>query len=98
MILHDNEPDINFLRPLPAHITGPTWTRELNGYWHLPEKTLGWDLLDWFSEYVKSPSGEDDEPFIPTDEQARFLLWWYAVDENGRYVYRNGVLRRMKGW
>jgi len=98
MILHDNEPDINLLRPLPAHITGPTWTRELNGYWHLPEKTLGWDLLDWFSKYVKSPSGEDDEPFIPTDEQARFLLWWYAVDENGRYVYRNGVLRRMKGW
>jgi hypothetical protein len=44
------------------------------------------------------PGGEDDETFIPTDEQARFLLWWYAVDDNGRFSYRNGVLRRMKGW
>jgi hypothetical protein len=28
----------------------------------------------------------------------RFILWWYAVDEFGRFVYRKGVLQRMKGW
>lgn len=38
------------------------------------------------------------KPFMPTLEQARFLVWWYAVDENGRFVYREGILRRMKGW
>jgi hypothetical protein len=97
----DSEGSFNLtdmLKPSPAYVTGPSWQRRLDGRWHLPDKTLGWDLLDWFSEYVKSPSGEEDEPFIPTDEQARFLLWWYAVDQNGRYAYRNGVLRRMKGW
>lgn len=31
-------------------------------------------------------------------EQLRFLLWWYAVDEQGRFVYRKGVLQRLKGW
>lgn len=35
---------------------------------------------------------------MPTDEQMRFTLWWYAVDENGNYVYREGLLRRLKGW
>jgi hypothetical protein len=34
---------------------------------------------------------------MPTLEQARFILWWYSVDENGRYSHRNGVFRRMKG-
>jgi hypothetical protein len=85
------------LKPAPAHIIGPTWRRRSDGYWHLPEKSLGWALLNWFAENLRSPNGED-EPFIPTDEQARFILWWYAVDELGRFVYRNGVLRRMKGW
>lgn len=98
------EPDLG-LKPAESHVTGPTWRRKLNGEWHLPSRaeSLGWDLLDWFEKYVASPDGELDEegnafPFIPTDEQARFLLWWYAVDENGVYNYRNGVLRRMKGW
>lgn len=98
-----NEPDLQFLKPAPSHITGPTWRRRLDGRWHLPEKSLGWELLDWLAEYLSSPDGETDQngnpfPFIPTDEQARFLLWWYAVDERGTYAYRNGVLRRMKGW
>jgi hypothetical protein len=86
------------LKPAPAHIIGPTWRRRVDGRWHLPDRSLGWELLNWFATYLGSPGGEEDEPFIPTDEQARFLLWWYAVDERGRFVYRNGVLRRMKGW
>lgn len=88
------------VRETPAHIVGPTWERKWDGSWNLPEKTLGWGILDWMAQYLKSPSpaGEGEEPFLPTPEQARFLLWWYAVDENGRYAYRAGVLRRMKGW
>jgi phage terminase large subunit-like protein len=36
--------------------------------------------------------------FIPTDEQVRLVLWWYAVDDAGQYIYREGVIRRLKGW
>ncbi|MGZ0151884.1 hypothetical protein ACXJJ3_32830 [Kribbella sp. WER1] len=28
----------------------------------------------------------------------RFILWWYAVDEQGRFLFPSGVLRRPKGW
>ncbi|AZV00807.1 terminase large subunit [Mycobacterium phage Malec] len=41
---------------------------------------------------------ENENMFIPTDEQVRLVLWWYAVDEKGHYVYREGVIRRLKGW
>jgi hypothetical protein len=26
------------------------------------------------------------------------VLWWYAVDATGRFVYRKGVIQRLKGW
>lgn len=87
------------LVPAPSHLIGPTWRRTVDGGWWLPEKSLGWDILNWLFEYVQQPSGPNaGDPFLPTMEQARFLLWWYAVDENGRFVYRNGTLRRLKGW
>lgn len=86
------------LRALPSHYIGPTWQVRRNGEWHLPKKTIGWQVIDWMTEYLKAPEGEDDDPFMPTFEQVRFLLWWYAVDSRGRYAYRSGVLRRMKGW
>lgn len=87
------------LLPAPPNVTGPTWRKTVEGQWWLPEQTLGWGVLNWWANYVKTPGGDDaGSPFLPTLEQARFVLWWYAVDENGRYSYRNGVLRRMKGW
>jgi phage terminase large subunit-like protein len=87
------------LAPNPPHIIGPTWQKTVDGGWHLPERTLGWEILNWWSEYVKSPGGESaGEMFLPTLEQARFTLWWYAVDRHGFYAYREGVLRRLKGW
>ena len=87
------------LMPAPPHYVGPTWAKTVDGVWHLPERSLGWGILNWWAEYVKTPSGEHGgTAFLPTLEQARFILWWYAVDENGKYCHRNGVLRRMKGW
>ena len=78
---------------------GPTWRRDDDGKFVLPPKTLGWQIINWFYEYVLTPGGPHaGEPFMPTLEQARFILWWYAVDDDGRFVYRQGVLRRMKGW
>lgn len=85
------------LAPTAPHITGPVWQKTADGGWLLPDKTLGWEVLNWWAEYVNSP-GPDGGPFIPTLEQARFALWWYAVDENGKYSFREGVLRRLKGW
>lgn len=87
------------LLPAPSHCVGPTWRKYRDGGWYLPQRTLGWGVLNWLATYVKTPGGEHaGAPFMPTLEQARFILWWYAVDDKGRFVYRSGVLRRMKGW
>lgn len=100
------------LAPAPPNITGPTWQKTTDGQWHLPEKTLGWGVLDWWAKYVRSPAGENPpevqqmladsglslEAFVPTDEQLRFTLWWYAVNEDGTYKHGDGTLRRLKGW
>lgn len=78
---------------------GPTWTRGEDGRFILPERTLGWGVINWLYEYVLTPGGPHaGEAFMPTMEQARFIVWWYAVDETGRFVYRDGILRRLKGW
>lgn len=64
----------------------------------LPDLTLGWQALGWAREYLQQPDGPDaGAPWVFTDEQARFVLWWYAVDSEGRFVYRSGMFRRMKG-
>lgn len=84
--------------PADPHIIGPTWLRAEDGGWLLPEKSLGWGIFNWWATYVKTPGGDHaGTAFMPTMEQVRFILWWYAVDENGKYTYRNGVFRRMKG-
>lgn len=60
--------------------------------------SLGYLLVDWIEEHFVVPSGPRwGEPFVLTDEQARFLLRWYALDEAGRFVYRRAVYRRLKG-
>lgn len=80
-------------------IVGPTWVRGHDDQFVLPERTLGWGIINWWYEYLRTPGGPDaGKPFLPTLEQARFIAWWYAVDENGRFAYRSGTLRRMKGW
>ncbi len=85
--------------PLPGVAIGPTWQRNARGKWLLPERTLGWQILGWTAEYLRQPDGPDaGKPWRYTDEQARFLLWWFALDAHGRFVYRYGMLRRVKGW
>ena len=71
---------------------GTTWAREPDGAWKLPERTLGWQIAGWCAEYLKA---EDGGPWRFTKEQLRFVLWWYAVDETGRFIYRKGVLQRL---
>lgn len=78
----------------PVYI-GPTWSRGPDGLFLLPERTLGWQILRWIEEYV---GGSRGDTFKPTKEQKRFILWWYAIDKQGRFLYRDGVLQRLKGW
>ncbi len=79
---------------------GPTWQRTDDGSgWLLPERTLGWQVLQWTAEFLRQPDGPDaGRPWKYTPEQARFILWWFAINEQGRWLYRNGMLRRVKGW
>lgn len=71
------------------------WKQGADGKFILPERTLGWQVLRWIRRWV---GGERGGKFAPTKEQARFILWWYAIDEQGSFIYRDGVLQRLKGW
>lgn len=81
--------------PWSPPLVGPTWATTSDGRWKLPERTLGWEQLGWCGQWLQYEAGE---PWRFTLEQARFLLWWNAVDETGRFVHRDGVLQRLKGW
>ena len=77
---------------------GPTWARHEDGRFVIPELTLGWSVIDWCEEWLLQPDGPNaGEPWRFTNEQKRFVLHWYSIDEQGRFVYRAGMLRRMKG-
>ena len=64
---------------------------------HEPKRTIGWDVIRWCESLMQSPMG-DGTPLRFTIEQGRFIAWWFAVDADGRWLYRRGVLRRAKGW
>ena len=81
----------------PPTYIGPTWARDEDGNFLLPERTLGWVALGWCSKYLAHPK-EAGQPWKFTPEQARFVLWWYAIDRHGRFIYREGLLQRLKGW
>lgn len=86
--------------PEPVCI-GPTWKRDNAGEFILPALTIGWQVVKWVGDNLLSDEVDDlgaPKPFRLTREQVRFLLWFYAVDERGRFVYRNAVLQRLKGW
>lgn len=74
---------------------GPTWQRTDDDGWLLPEHTLGWEVIGWCVKYLRNEEG-GQWGFTP--EQMRFVLWWYAIDGRGEFIYRRGVLQRLKGW
>lgn len=88
-LLEDTPPPADLVWE-PVRI-GPTWQWD-NG-WVLPEATLGWGMLAWCGQWLRGKSG----PWKFTAEQARFLLWYYAVDGNGEQS-PHYVLQRLKGW
>ena len=76
---------------------GPSWQRDGDGKLILPEpnRTLGWDILGWCGEYLNNFDGTPGLRL--TAEQARLILWWYAIDDDGEFVYTRGVIQRLKG-
>lgn len=74
---------------------GPTWQTTGDGRWLLPERTVGWHVLGWTGTHLQHGAGK---PWRYTLEQARFILWWYAVDSTGQWLFTDGVLQRLKGW
>jgi len=73
--------------------------------WREPEypgefPSLGWDVAEWIEATLTVPDGEHQgEPLKLTDEQVRFVIRFYRLNELGhRRTYRRGVLVRPKGW
>lgn len=89
--LADTLPPIG-LRYEPVKI-GPTWQHDGND-WLLPEHSMGWEAFA-FAGYWLTHKGK---PWRYTMEQARFILWYYALIESGELEYHSGVLQRIKGW
>src|SRR5699024_3841897 len=73
---------------------GPTWQKDDDGNGLLPKHTLGWEIAGWAAKWLR----HEGRPWQFTLEQLRFLLWLYAVDETGKFIYRKAVLQRLKGW
>ena len=67
--------------------------------WPPETRTLGWAAMEWACRNLTQPDRmEAGKPWRFTEEQARFLAWWYAIDRRGEWLYTYSVLRRMKGW
>lgn len=64
----------------------------------LPELTVGYEAAWWAEHWLVQPNGpRAGRPFQFTPGQMRFLLWWYAVDDEGRWLFHHGVRRLAKG-
>lgn len=77
------------LAPAARLETLPQWT---------PDLTLGHEAAGWAHRWLIQPNGpRHGEPFELTWGQYLFLLHWYAIDENGDWLYSRAVRRLAKG-
>jgi hypothetical protein len=60
-------------------------------------RSRGFEVLAWAHRYLPSPA-DPLQPLVLSDEQAKFTLVFYAVDDRGLYVYRRAALEQAKGW
>lgn len=92
------EERLEILSTYPLHYIGPTWKQNEDGTWAFPERTLGPQVAGWAFRFLRALGGDENDGFVLTDEQFRFMCWWYALDEHGEFIYSRGVLQRVKGW
>lgn len=74
---------------------GPTWDWNPDTGWLLPAHTMGWEMLGWCGYWLRDGRGQE---WQYTHEQARFLLWYHSLTDEGRLNFRTAVLQRLKGW
>jgi hypothetical protein len=61
-------------------------------------RTLGFEAARWAERWLVQPNGpRAGKPFKLTRDQLTFLLWWYAVDDQGRWLFSHGARRLAKG-
>ena len=82
-------------RLFPPNDIGPIWQKDTWGNYVLPEQTLGWEILGWTSSRLGAIRGIG--PLELTEEQARVILWFYALDDDGDFAYRQAVYQAFKG-
>jgi len=64
----------------------------------LPDLTLGWEVVKGATKYLRQPNGpRAGQRFEFVNSQIRFLLWWYAVDESGNWLFHRAIRRLAKG-
>ena len=63
-----------------------------------PDLTLGWEAILWAEKILLQPNGpRAGQPFRFTRDQLRFVLWWYALDDEGQWLFQHGVRRHRGG-
>lgn len=64
----------------------------------MPRLTLGYEVAKHAMTYLRQPNGPNaGQAFRPVLSQVRFWLWWYAVDEDGEWLFHRGARRLPKG-
>lgn len=64
----------------------------------IPDLTLGWIAIEWAATWLKHPNGpRAGLNWEYTESQVRFILHWYSLRPDGRWVYQHGVRRHAKG-
>lgn len=79
---------------------GPVWDWSPERGWLLPDATLGWGVLSWSTYWL---TGKGGGPWMWTAEQARILLWYYALDADSSaavpsFLFHTYALQRLKGF
>lgn len=61
-------------------------------------RTLGYAAATWAERWLVQPNGpRSGKPFELRPGQLVFWLWWYAIDDDGRWLFDHGVRRLAKG-
>ena len=75
------------------------WPTTMDEKLDLIAHSLGPAVIDWAEWRTGEPGllNDDGAPWRFTPGQARFLILWYAFNDQGRFIYRRGCKRGSKG-
>lgn len=89
----------NAEKHFPPDDIGPIWQKNDDGDWLMPEDlgyyTIGWDAIGWGESELPALKGDGGLRLTP--EQMRITLWFYAIDDDGDFVYPQAVYQAFKG-